>query len=112
MGGPTPTNVTPNQSSLYSAGLGGTALASKQNVKYGSSGSFVLPQDGDVLLKGGSVERSGSLGWIYANYFTPIANGEIFNIEFNGTTTVKITWNIVNSVQITCLLYTSDAADE
>ena len=101
LGGPTPTNVTPNQSSLYSAGLGGTALASKQNVKYGSSGSFVLPQDGDVLLKGGSVERSGSLGWIYANYFTPIANGEIFNIEFNGTTTVKITWNIVNSVQIT-----------
>ena len=101
LGGPTPTNVTPNQSSLYSAGLGGTALASKQNVKYGSSGAFVLPQDGDVLLKGGSVERSGSLGWIYANYFTPIANGEIFSIEFNGTTTVKITWNIVNSVQVT-----------
>jgi len=101
LGGPTPTNVTPNQSSLYTAGLGGTALASKQNVKYGSSGAFVLPQDGDVLLKGGSVERSGSLGWIYANYFTPIANGEIFNIEFNGTTTVKITWNIVNSVQVT-----------
>ena len=99
--GPTPSNVTPNQSTLYSAGLGGSALDSKQYVKYGTSSQFVLPQDGDILFKGDSVERSGSLGWIYANYFTAIANEEIFRIEFNGTTAVKIVWNVVNQVQVT-----------
>ena len=99
--GPTPSNVTPNQSTLFSAGLGGSALDAKQYVKYGTSTAFQLPQDGDILLKGDSVERSGSLGWIYANYFTVIEDEKIFALEFNGTNKVKIVWNIVNSVQLT-----------
>ena len=99
--GPTPSNVTPNQSTLFSAGLGGSALNTKQYVKYGSSTAFVLPKDGDILLKGASVERSGSLGWIYANYFTVIQNAAVFSVKFNGTTRVKINWNTINGVQQT-----------
>jgi len=100
-GGALPSNVTPNQSGLYSGGSGGTALDAKQSVKYGTTGAYILPTDGDILFKGESVERSGSLGWIYANYYSNIAADSIASVQFNGTVYVKINWNIVNSVQQT-----------
>ena len=96
-----PSNVSPNQSALYSLSTGGTALDAKQYVKYGTQGAFILPTDGDIILKGGSVERSGSLGWVYANFYTAIQNAEIASIQFNGTKYVKLNWNIVSSVQQT-----------
>ena len=56
--GNTPTNKTPNQTN---SNLG-------IEVEYGlNTGN--APQAGDILLKGEEVGRTGSLGWIYANYY-------------------------------------------
>jgi len=96
-----PSNVSPNQSALYSLSTGGTSLNAKQYVKYGTSGAFILPTDGDILFKGGSVERSGSLGWVYSNFYTSIQNAAIASVQFNGTKYVKLNWDLVSSVQQT-----------
>ena len=67
-------NVTPNNDSQYQLGAGnvnsgGTAInAAAQNVTYSS----VLPETGDVLLKGVSINGTGSLGWVFANSFITI----------------------------------------
>ena len=67
-----PSNITPNQSGLFS---------SSQIVSYSTTQN---PKAGDILLKGSSVERSGSLGWIYANYYTVIGNSSIQDIDSDG----------------------------
>ena len=60
--GNTPTNRTPNQTN---SNLG-------IEVKYGALQTSEGPTAGDILLKGEEVGRTGSLGWIYANYYNPI----------------------------------------
>ena len=55
----------------------------------------VLPEPGDMLLKGDAVNKTGSLGWIYANIFTEIDNANIdaIEIEQSGSTYIgKITF--------------------
>ena len=92
-----PSNITPNQTGLVSAG--GTALSASQAVSYGG----VLPTTGDVLLKGSEVGKSGSLGWIFANYYQVIANNSIFTIAFDGTNVVKLTFKAAGSgLNISC----------
>ena len=92
-----PSNITPNQSGLVSAG--GTALSASQYITYGG----VLPTTGDILLKGAEVGKSGSLGWILANYYQVIANGSIFTIAFDGTNVVKLTFKSAQTgLAITC----------
>jgi hypothetical protein len=98
--GVTPSNITPNQSGLYSTGLGGTAIDATQRVFYGSGVNGVLPQGGDILLKGDSVQRSGSLGWIFSNYYVAIQDENINSLNFGGLF-VKINWANVNGVQQT-----------
>ena len=80
-------NITPNQSPLYNTGLG-TTLDATQNVLYGS----IVPLAGDILLKGSEVGGSGSLGWIYANFFGEIATANILHFTMNGSTVITITW--------------------
>ena len=79
-----PTNITPNNNALVADA--GDRLLVAQFTTYDG----VIPQPGDVLLKGIEVGKSGSLGWIYANYYTSIAATNIFQIEFNGTNVVKV----------------------
>ena len=81
-------NYTPNQSSLYSTGLG-TALDPLQAVQYGNAGA---PLAGDILLKGNEVGITGSLGWIYANFFQAIPAANIESLQMNGSTVIKINW--------------------
>ena len=91
--GSLPSNMTPNNSDLV-GNPGGTRLASEQYTMYGN----VLPRPGDVLLKGKEVGRTGSLGWIYANYYEPIADTSIFTIEFiNSGSLVKLTFKSSNT---------------
>ena len=59
-------NLTPNQDGLVSAG--GSKLNVAQTVSY----TNVLPDTGDILLKGGSINKNGSLGWVFANIFNQI----------------------------------------
>ena len=59
-------NLTPNQDGLVSAG--GSKLNIAQQVSY----TNVLPDTGDILLKGGSINKNGSLGWVFANIFNQI----------------------------------------
>ncbi len=80
-------NISPNQDVLISAG--GTAINVEQAVQYGNAGS---PLSGDMLLKGNDVGKSGSLGWIYANFFRPITANQIKRFVFDGTSIVKIEW--------------------
>ena len=80
-----PSNRTPDQGSTFSA---------NQVVKYYvSSDVDANPQAGDILYKGKSIEKSGSLGWIYANYYTNIPETSILDATTNGTSTVKINWS-------------------
>lgn len=67
-----PTNVTPDEDATFS---------NTQRVTYGSSG----PEAGDIILKGSEVSLSGSLGWIFANYYTEIADANIQTIISDGT---------------------------
>ena len=60
---------------------------------YSSSNADANPQAGDILYKGGSIENSGSVGWILANYYTNIDETSILQVETNGGTTVKIKWS-------------------
>ena len=82
-------NITPNQSGLYGVATGGTALDSSQNVLYGSD----VPLSGDILLKGSEVGQTGSLGWIYANFYENVPNANIANLSMNGSTVITINWS-------------------
>ena len=93
-------NVAPNQG--FTISNGGTAINIMQYVVYGgvpqeeteggqtiiTTSGGVLPEPGDMLLKGDAVNKSGSLGWIYANIFTEIDNVNIdaIEIEQSGST--------------------------
>jgi len=71
-----PTNKSPNQD--YSTlGFG---------IQFGTSG----PVPGDVLLKGKEVGKTGSLGWIYSNFYTDITS-EVFTVTATGNTSVQFT---------------------
>ena len=61
-------NITPNQSPLIANG--GSRINASQFMTYAG----VLAKTGDVLLKGSEIGKSGSIGWILANYFAQIAN--------------------------------------
>ena len=90
-------NMSPNQSPLYSTGLG-TALDSLQAVSYGNAGG---PKAGDMLLKGNEVGRTGSLAWIYANFFAIIPTANIANLQMDGSTVITINWgNNLSNEQI------------
>jgi hypothetical protein len=82
-----PSNATPNNTGLVSAG--GSAWYNLQNVTYGSS---ILPNAGDIIVKGEEVGYSGSLGWIYSNYYTEIADAQIFTLTTNNSTLVVVEW--------------------
>ena len=82
-------NYTPNQSALYTSGLG-TSLDPLQAVQYGNAGA---PLSGDILLKGAEVGVSGSLGWIYANFFEVVPAANIRSFLMNGSTVITITWD-------------------
>lgn len=71
-----PTNKTPNQDN---SNLG-------VSVSYGSSS----PISGDILLKGKEVGLSGSIGWIYSNYYTNKTQ-DINTVSSNGTRTITFT---------------------
>ena len=79
--GTTPSNITPDQNGTFGA---------SQIVQYGNAGA---PLTGDMLLKGGFVGSTGSLGWIYANFFTIIGNLNVYSLTFNNTNVVTIEWD-------------------
>ena len=89
-----PSNITPDNSSLVVSG--GSKVYPNQSVNY----SGVAAKAGDILLKGKEVGKSGSLGWVFANYFTEIPSNNIFTIEFNGTNVVKVSWRNLQGVDI------------
>lgn len=91
-----PSNITPNQSPLISGG--GTRINSAQLITYGG----VIPSPGDVLIKGSEIGKTGSIGWILANYYQKIPNGSIFTISFDGSNVIKLTFkNVVTGINIT-----------
>jgi hypothetical protein len=74
-----PSNITPDQSARFN-GLQQISYSNTQN-----------PENGDILFKGKEVGLTGSLGWIYANYYTTIDNSNIQNITSDGTA-LTINW--------------------
>ena len=79
-----PSNRTPGQNATFN---------NNQFVRYYNSTDIAAnPQAGDLLLKGNSVERSGSLGWVYANYYVNIPETSILDLVTNGSSTVRINW--------------------
>jgi len=74
--GNVPSNITPNQEN---ASLG---LA----VQFGSAS----PIPGDILFKGREVGRSGSLGWIYSNFYSDISS-EVFTVTAGGSNIITFT---------------------
>jgi len=84
-----PSNTTPNQTALVASG--GNSFYAEQTITYGSSNT---PVDGDILLKGKEVGKSGSWGWIYANYYTEITDSNILKVTADNTTTVEIEWQV------------------
>jgi len=91
-------NITPNQSGLYGTpGSTGTALNAEQAVLYGSK----VPLSGDILLKGSEVGQSGSLGWIYANFFEDVPAANIANFAMDGSSVITINWaNNLSNTQV------------
>ena len=87
--GGTPSNVTPNNTGLVANG--GSAWYTLQNITYGSS---IVPNAGDIIYKGEEVGYSGSLGWIYSNFYTEIADAQIFTITTDNSTAVTIQWSV------------------
>jgi len=89
--GTTGSNISPAQSSNAKE-----YFDPIQIVRYGTQGPTPLP--GDMLLKGDSVGSSGSLGWIYANTYevlddnTPGSPDAILNMEFDGSSIIRINW--------------------
>ena len=91
-----PSNITPNNSNLIANG--GTRLQTNQFVDYNG----VTAGTGDILLKGIEVGKTGSLGWIYANYFTTILDSNIFTIQFDGTNVVRLEFKDQQGAPVTC----------
>ena len=91
-------NITPNQSSQlnYVGGVNTGGSSINFNQQYTTYGG-VLPLPGDILLKGKEIGKSGSLGWILANYFAQIPNDNIDNIVFDGTNVVKLEFRDFNT---------------
>ena len=81
-----PSNISPNNSSTVAEG--GDRVYVNQFTDYNG----VLAKPGDVLLKGLEVGKSGSLGWVFSNFFQDVNNANIATIEFDGTNVVKLTW--------------------
>ena len=84
-----PSNASPDNTGLLADGQGGTAFYTLQSITYGSS---ILPAAGDVLYKGLEVGSSGSMGWVYSNFFTELGDLQIFSIASNNTAELTITW--------------------
>ena len=82
-----PSNATPNNSGLIANG--GSAWYTLQNITYGSS---IAPVAGDIIWKGEEVGYSGSLGWVYSNFYTEISDLQIFTITSNNSTELTIQW--------------------
>jgi hypothetical protein len=74
-----PSNYTPNQE-LSTLGL---------NVTFGS----VSPTPGDILLKGAQVDKTGSLGWIYSNFYDLITSN-VFTVTALGSNIVQFTLQV------------------
>ena len=89
-----PSNITPNNNSLVADG--GDRVYANQFVSYNG----VAVRSGDILLKGVEVGKSGSWGWIYANYFQQIPQNNIYLIEFDGTNVVKLTFRDSLGVEV------------
>jgi len=80
-----PSNRTPDQSTTFSP---------EQFVRYyNSSDVDANAQAGDILYKGKSIEQSGSLAWIYANYYSIIPNTSVLQLLANGSNTVQLHWS-------------------
>ena len=86
--GATPSNITPDQTGAFNV---------SQIVSYGNAGA---PDSGDMLLKGGSIGKSGSLGWIYSNYYTTIGNAVPESLAFNNTNVITLTWATLTNQQL------------
>ena len=95
-----PTNIAPNQTGTYGVDAGGTAVNASQKVFYGQGANGVVPTGGDILLKGESVQRAGSLGWVFSNYFNAIIDERINFLTFGGVY-VKISWANIGGTQYT-----------
>jgi hypothetical protein len=89
-----PSNISPNNSNLVAQN--GNRLLANQFVDFGG----VAAKAGDVLFKGKEIGKSGSLGWIFSNYFTQIPNNNIFTINFDGTNVVKLIFKDQNGVNV------------
>ena len=89
-----PSNISPNNSALVADG--GTRLNSNQFVDY----TGVAAKSGDILLKGKEVGKTGSLGWIFANYYSQIPNNNIYSIEFDGTNVIRLEFRDDNGISI------------
>ena len=89
-----PSNITPNNNSIPADG--GDRVYANQFVSYNG----VAVKAGDILLKGVEVGKTGSWGWIYANYYQTIPQNNIFTIEFDGTNIVKLTFVDDNGVDV------------
>jgi len=74
-----PSNITPNQTN---GSLG-------KQVQYGQKS----PKAGDILLKGVEVGKSGSLGWIFANFYTN-KTSNVFTVRADGNLSVTFTMQI------------------
>ncbi|QPB08452.1 tail protein [Synechococcus phage S-H9-2] len=76
-----PSNIVPWQPE-------GQQFYASQKVEYGAGNA---PQPGDILFKGSSVNRSGSLGWIYSNQYNSIES-QVFNITTDGSLNLTVNW--------------------
>jgi hypothetical protein len=74
-----PSNKTPNQENS-SLGL---------NVVFGSAS----PIPGDILLKGEEVGKTGSLGWIYSNFYQDVTES-VFTVTALGNNIVEFTTTV------------------
>ena len=86
--GAVPSNITPDQTGAFNA---------SQIVQYGNAGT---PLSGDFLLKGESIGKTGSLGWIYSNYYTLIGNAVPESFAFNNTNIITIKWTSLTNQQL------------
>ena len=86
--GAVPSNITPDQTGAFGA---------SQIVQYGNAGA---PTSGDFLLKGESIGKTGSLGWIYSNYYTLIGNAVPESFAFNNTNVITIKWVSLTNTQL------------
>ena len=83
-----PTNISPDQTGKFNV---------NQIIQYSN---LHKPIPGDVLLKGKEVGLSGSLGWIYANYYTEVADNDIQNVTSDGIyVTINFKTGITNSAK-------------